>query len=99
MEERNALVFASDADWVTALHSAFQDEENLYLVMEYAPGGSIRNLILSREDTMPEHEAKFYAAEIINALDELHNIRFVHRHVLMCYNKRKEVTLTNYKTK
>lgn len=81
MEERNALVFASASQWITTLHASFQDEENLYLVMEYAPGGSLRNLSYSREDPMTEEEVRFYAAEIICALEELHSLRFVHRDV------------------
>ncbi|RKO95516.1 hypothetical protein CAUPRSCDRAFT_12785 [Caulochytrium protostelioides] len=31
MEERNALVFAQNSQWITTLHAAFQDEDNLYI--------------------------------------------------------------------
>jgi len=79
MEERDALVFARSASWVTTLYAAFQDEENLYLLMEYAPGGSLRSVLQDREETMDENEARFYIGEILLALEEIHALNFVHR--------------------
>ncbi|KAJ3170832.1 hypothetical protein HDU87_008717 [Geranomyces variabilis] len=81
MEERDALVFAKESSWITTLYAAFQDEENLYLVMEYASGGSLRALLNNREDAMDETEARFYVAQILLALDELHRHNFIHRDV------------------
>ncbi|KAJ3131791.1 Serine/threonine-protein kinase MRCK alpha [Physocladia obscura] len=74
MEERNALVFAQDSRWITTLYAAFQDDDNLYLIMEYVPGGSLRNLLDNRETTLSEEEARFYIAEIILALEEVHRL-------------------------
>jgi serine/threonine protein kinase len=82
MEERNALVFAKKSVWITTLYASFQDEENLYLVMEYVSGGSMRALLNNRETIMNENEARFYIAEMILALEELHNHRYIHRFVL-----------------
>ncbi len=79
MEERDALVLTRSSAWMTALYAAFQDDDNLYLVMEYAPGGSMRNLIQNRDEPMPEEEAKFYIAEILLALEELHTMNYMHR--------------------
>ncbi|TPX38285.1 hypothetical protein SmJEL517_g00073 [Synchytrium microbalum] len=81
MEERNVLVFAQRSHWLTTLYAAFQDEENLYLVMDYVSGGSLRALIMSRDDPMPEEEAKFYVAEMLLSLEELHSYNYVHRDV------------------
>ncbi|KAI9104066.1 hypothetical protein DFS34DRAFT_305095 [Phlyctochytrium arcticum] len=81
MEERDALVFAKASEWITTLYAAFQDEENLYLVMEYASGGSLRSLLNNREEAMSEDEARFYIAQILLALDELHQHNFIHRDV------------------
>lgn len=80
MEERNALVFAQSSKWMTTLYSAFQDEENLYLVMEYASGGSLRALRNNR-DVINENEARFYIGEILIALQELHDMNYIHRDV------------------
>ncbi|KAI9334554.1 hypothetical protein BDR26DRAFT_822951, partial [Obelidium mucronatum] len=79
MEERNALVFAQDSRWITTLYAAFQDDDNLYLIMEYVSGGSLRNLLNNRETTMSESEAKFYVAEMILALEEVHRFNYIHR--------------------
>lgn len=79
MEERDALVFAQSSVWLTTLYAAFQDVENLYLVMEYASGGSLRTMISNREETMGELEARFYVAEIMLSLEELHKFDFIHR--------------------
>ena len=79
MEERNALVFSKNSKWVTTLHAAFQDDENLYLIMEYAPGGTLRGLINSTDSSMVEEDVKFYIAEIILALEEIHKSNYIHR--------------------
>lgn len=81
MEERNALVLSQKSEWITTLFAAFQDNENLYLVMEYVSGGSLRSLMNNRESIMEECEAKFYVAEMILALDALHGYNFIHRDV------------------
>jgi serine/threonine protein kinase len=81
MEERDALVLTRNSAWITSLYAAFQNDENLYLVMEYAPGGSMRSLIQNRDEVMPEEEARFYIAEILLALEELHRMGYIHRDV------------------
>ncbi|XP_045153113.1 serine/threonine-protein kinase MRCK gamma [Echinops telfairi] len=45
-EERDVLV-KGDSRWVTALHYAFQDEECLYLVMDYYAGGDLLTLLMA----------------------------------------------------
>jgi serine/threonine protein kinase len=81
MEERNALVFSQKSKWITTLFAAFQDEENLYLVMEYVSGGSFRALLNNRDEVMTEEEAKFYISEMILALEELHRNHYIHRDI------------------
>ncbi|KAH6563038.1 hypothetical protein BASA50_002666 [Batrachochytrium salamandrivorans] len=81
MEERNALVFSEKSSWITTLYAAFQDEDNLYLVMEYVSGGSLRSLLNNRETSMEEKEARFYVAEMILALEVLHKYNYIHRDV------------------
>ncbi|KAJ3325912.1 Rho-associated protein kinase 2 [Boothiomyces sp. JEL0866] len=81
MEERNALVFSQKSRWITTLYAAFQDDENLYLVMEYVCGGSMRALMNNRETVFTEEEARFYIAEMILSLEEIHNHHYIHRDV------------------
>ena len=63
---------------IVKLYYAFQDAENLYLVMEYCPGGDLAGLLL-HVGRLEEHVAKVYAAEIITALQYIHQTKCVHR--------------------
>ncbi|XP_072558987.1 serine/threonine-protein kinase MRCK beta-like isoform X3 [Paramormyrops kingsleyae] len=79
-EERNVLV-NGDTQWITALHYAFQDESNLYLVMDYYVGGDLLTLLSKFEDRLPEDMAKFYIAEMVLAIHSIHQLRYVHRDI------------------
>jgi len=80
MEERNAMTKLRTSKYTTSLYAAFQDRENLYLLMEYAPGGSLQRM-LEAEGALTVEEARFYMAEVLLALEELHNLNFIHRDV------------------
>ncbi|XP_053780093.1 serine/threonine-protein kinase MRCK gamma isoform X6 [Desmodus rotundus] len=79
-EERDVLV-KGDGRWVTALHYAFQDEEHLYLVMDYYAGGDLLTLLSRFEDRLPPELAQFYLAEMVLAIHSLHQLGYVHRDV------------------
>lgn len=55
--ERDFLVNAEDNRWVVPLIASFQDNTNLYLVMEFMVGGDFLGLLL-REDVLDEDVAK-----------------------------------------
>ena len=55
--ERDFLVASEGSQWVVPLLAAFQDNTNLYLVMEYMIGGDFLGLLL-REDVLDENIAK-----------------------------------------
>lgn len=57
--------------FIVRLHYAFQTEEKLYFVLDYAAGGELF-FHLSRMKKFPEPVARFYCAEIILALEALH---------------------------
>ena len=69
----------ANSPWIVQLHFAFQDQKYLYMVMDYMPGGDLVNLMSNYE--VPEKWAKFYCAEVVLALDAIHNMGFVHRDV------------------
>ncbi|XP_048525386.1 serine/threonine-protein kinase Genghis Khan isoform X4 [Dendroctonus ponderosae] len=79
-EERDVLVFG-DRRWITHLHYAFQDESNLYLVMDYYCGGDLLTLLSKFEDRLPEDMARFYIAEMVLAIDSIHRLKYVHRDI------------------
>ncbi|XP_072537255.1 serine/threonine-protein kinase MRCK alpha isoform X2 [Salminus brasiliensis] len=79
-EERDVLV-NGDSQWITTLHYAFQDENNLYLVMDYYVGGDLLTLLSKFEDRLPEDMSKFYLAEMVLAIDSVHQLHYVHRDI------------------
>ncbi|XP_072356338.1 serine/threonine-protein kinase MRCK alpha-like isoform X9 [Scyliorhinus torazame] len=79
-EERDVLV-NGDSQWITTLHYAFQDENFLYLVMDYYVGGDLLTLLSKFEDRLPEDMAKFYLAEMVLAIDSVHQLHYVHRDI------------------
>ncbi|KRZ66878.1 Serine/threonine-protein kinase MRCK beta [Trichinella papuae] len=79
-EERDVLVFG-DRRWITNLHYAFQDEKNLYLIMDYYVGGDMLTLLSKFEDRLPEDMAKFYICEMVLAIDSVHRLGYVHRDI------------------
>jgi len=65
--------------FVVKLHHSAQTEERLYMAMEYLEGGSLFDLIRNSRSPFSEDVTRFYAAQIILALEELHNKCFVYR--------------------
>ncbi|GJJ73999.1 serine/threonine kinase 32 [Entomortierella parvispora] len=60
------------------LRYAFQDDENLFMVLDLMLGGDLR-FHLERAGPMREDVVRFYVAEIALALDALHAKRIIHR--------------------
>ncbi|XP_068432845.1 serine/threonine-protein kinase MRCK alpha isoform X5 [Clinocottus analis] len=79
-EERDVLV-NGNCQWITTLHYAFQDDNNLYLVMDYYVGGDLLTLLSKFEDRLPEEMARFYLAEMVLAIDSVHQLHYVHRDI------------------
>uniref|UniRef100_K7G3M3 non-specific serine/threonine protein kinase n=1 Tax=Pelodiscus sinensis TaxID=13735 RepID=K7G3M3_PELSI len=79
-EERDVLV-KGDSQWITTLHYAFQDEQYLYLVMDYYVGGDLLTLLSKFEDRLPEDMACFYLAEMVLAIHSIHQLQYVHRDI------------------
>ncbi|XP_053687500.1 serine/threonine-protein kinase Genghis Khan isoform X2 [Sabethes cyaneus] len=79
-EERDVLVFG-DRRWITNLHYAFQDDINLYLVMDYYCGGDLLTLLSKFEDRLPEDMARFYISEMVLAINSIHELKYVHRDI------------------
>ncbi len=78
--ERDFLVASENSRWVVPLMAAFQDNNHLYLVMEYMIGGDFLGLLL-REDVLDEGTAKWYLAEMILCIEEAHRMNWIHRDV------------------
>ncbi|CAF1690875.1 unnamed protein product, partial [Adineta ricciae] len=79
-EERDILVFG-DQQWITKLYYAFQDNRNLYFLMEYYRGGNLFSLLSNHNDQFSEEITRFYTAEMILAIDSLHKLGYIHRDI------------------
>ena len=75
--ERDVLSQAKN-QWIVELKFSFQDQKYLYLGMEYLPGGDLMTLLMAR-DILPEEDAKFYAAEMVLAIESVHEMNCIHR--------------------
>lgn len=77
--ERDILAEA-DHQWVVKMYYSFQDSRNLYLVMEFLPGGDMMTLLI-KKDTFSEEMTQFYVAETASAIDYIHKLGFIHRDI------------------
>ncbi|XP_077253332.1 uncharacterized protein LOC143892523 isoform X2 [Tasmannia lanceolata] len=77
--ERNLLAEV-DSACIVKLYCSFQDEEFLYLIMEYLPGGDMMTLLM-RKDTLTEDEARFYVGQTVLAIESIHKRNYIHRDI------------------
>merc|ERR1719225_2230192 len=77
--ERDILVEA-DHQWVVKMYFSFQDAGNLYLIMEFLPGGDMMTLLM-KKDTLSEECTQFYIAETALAIEYIHKLGFIHRDI------------------
>lgn len=70
--ERQVLESVNRHPFVVKLFYAFQDQEKLYLLLEYGEGGELFTH-LDTEKMFPEPVAAFYMAEMLLAISHLHN--------------------------
>ena len=64
--------------FIMKLHFAFQNNEKLFLVLDYCAGGELF-FHLSRYRRFPEHYTRFYTAELLLALGHLHSHGIIYR--------------------
>lgn len=77
LNERNILA-RLDHPFIVRLLCTFQDSFNLYMVMEYVLGGELFS-VLRKAQRFPNDIAKFYAAEVILAIEYLHSFHIIYR--------------------
>ncbi|GAC99651.1 hypothetical protein PHSY_007254 [Pseudozyma hubeiensis SY62] len=77
IQERR-LLEEIDSPFVCNLRYAFQDDENMFMVLDLMLGGDLR-FHLDRTGNMSEEVVRFYVAELALGLDYLHRLQIVHR--------------------
>ncbi|KAI9507392.1 kinase-like domain-containing protein [Russula earlei] len=66
--------------FVVKLWLSFHDHENLYMVMDFCPGGDLRTL-LDRKGCLNHDLSRFYATELVEGLEGLHAAGIIHRNL------------------
>ncbi|RIA97083.1 kinase-like domain-containing protein [Glomus cerebriforme] len=78
LAEKNILIQAEACPFLVGLKFSFQTRSHLYLVTDFMNGGELF-WHLQNEVRLSEERAKFYAAEIVLALEHLHKFNIVYR--------------------
>uniref|UniRef100_A0A8C1CBV6 protein kinase C n=1 Tax=Cyprinus carpio carpio TaxID=630221 RepID=A0A8C1CBV6_CYPCA len=76
--EKHVFEQASTNPFLVGLHSCFQTESRLFLVIDYVNGGDLM-FHMQKQRKLPEEHARFYAAEICIALNFLHEKGIIYR--------------------
>lgn len=95
--EREVLVQAKNP-WIVDLKYSFKDDNFLYLVMDFLPGGDLMTLLM-RKDVLSEEESRFYIAETILAIESVHRINYIHRDLKpdnILLDKNGHIKLTDF---
>ena len=66
--------------FIVNMHYAFQDNDNLYLVMDMLSGGDLRYHI-TKNRRFSEEQTRFFIGCIIIALEYIHNNNVIHRDI------------------
>lgn len=77
LAERTVLALVNNP-FIVPLKFSFQTPDKLYLVMSFVNGGELFHH-LQREGKFDEYRSRFYAAELLCALEHLHSFNVVYR--------------------
>ncbi|BGP18340.1 Serine/threonine-protein kinase [Rhodosporidiobolus nylandii] len=77
LAERTVLAQVNNP-FIVPLKFSFQNAEKLYLVLSYINGGELFHH-LQREGRFSEERSRFYAAELLCALEHLHQFNVIYR--------------------
>lgn len=67
----------TNSPFIVTLHYSFQTPTNFYMILDYCPGGDLAIHIHKRQ--FDEEEARFYIAELVLAIEHLHDNDIIYR--------------------
>ncbi|KAK4529412.1 hypothetical protein CCYA_CCYA01G0269 [Cyanidiococcus yangmingshanensis] len=79
LTEREILATAHHP-FIVTMYASFQTKDRLYFIMEYCAGGEFFRVLQRQPNKrLPEDAVRFYAAEVLLALEYLHHMGFIYR--------------------
>ena len=78
IQNEQELMAECDHPFLVRLYNTYQDEENIYILMEYISGGELSKIIRVW-GRLPVNIARFYAVEVILGIAYLHSKKIIHR--------------------
>ncbi|KAG6125948.1 hypothetical protein E4U46_008364 [Claviceps purpurea] len=76
--EKNTLNRLTEHPGIVRLYYTFQDEASLYYVLDLCNGGELLG-VLKKTGTFDVDSARFYGAQILDAIDYMHSRGVIHR--------------------
>ncbi|KAF2458595.1 kinase-like domain-containing protein, partial [Lineolata rhizophorae] len=94
--EKDTLNRLTEHPGIVRLYYTFQDERSLYFVLDLAAGGELLG-VLKRLGSFDEECTRFYAAQILDAVEYMHSKGIIHRdlkpeNVLLDSNMHVKIT-------
>ena len=77
ISEANILKRATHP-FVLKMHYSFQTPQNLYMILDICTGGDLA-YHLSIKEIFEEHEARFFIAEVLLAIEYIHSLNVIYR--------------------
>lgn len=94
------ILEAVDHPFIATMYAAFQTETHLYFVLEYCDGGELYETLQRQPGKrFSEDTARFYAAEVLLALQYLHLLGFIYRDLKpenILLRKSGHITVTDF---
>ncbi|GAA99532.1 uncharacterized protein L969DRAFT_407406 [Mixia osmundae IAM 14324] len=79
LAERKVLQRTIDSPFLVGLKFSFQSESQLFFIMDYKAGGELFRYLAQEGGRFTEERVRFYAGEILLALEYLHNRSICYR--------------------
>ncbi|KAL0486532.1 serine/threonine-protein kinase nrc-2 [Acrasis kona] len=74
------ILSSSRHPFIVTMYASFQDEDKLYMLMEYCAGGELFRVLQTQPNKcLCESSVRFFIAEVLLALEYLHKVGVVYR--------------------